>query len=200
MPGVVERFADDLFRRRDHHARDLVLSRLQSAVSLRLDVLLRVLDDALVLGLGLLTELLAKLLPGTVGAFDHRVRGLASIDELAFGLLEASLGVSTCLLGFLELCGDLALAGFSDGDDPWKDRFRDPEEGQGHPRKEQQHQQKPNCLDDEGAVDGQRPGVEKERSVGHLAPSENTNSAPKARLMKYMPSTRPMMMNMMPCS
>src|SRR5207302_10225471 len=172
--------------------------RLQRAISLRLDVFLRVLDDALVLGLGLLAELLAQLLSRTVGAFDHRLRRLASIDELALGLLEACLRICPCFLRLVELFGDRALSRLGDRDEPRIDRLGDAEKRQRDLGEEQDHQDERDDLDDERPVDRQRSRVEKEGGV-HYLPIANTNNAPNATLMKYIASQSPMMMNMMPC-
>src|SRR5207244_12378302 len=104
------------------------------------------------------------------------------------------------LLHYQNLDEDVTLPRLGDVNDPWKHRLRDAEERQGNPGQKQEHQQEADGLDYERAVQGQNPGLEIERAVRHLAPSENTNRAPNARFMKYIPSTSPMMMNMMPCS
>src|ERR1700686_1837763 len=60
--GVIERFADDLLRRRHDKVRDLAARRLDGPFALRLDLLARGLDRAPRLVFGLLLQLLAQLL------------------------------------------------------------------------------------------------------------------------------------------
>src|SRR5256885_2476877 len=198
--GSVKRFPDHFLRRRDDQAGDLVARRLDRTLALGLDIASGALDKALVLGFGLLAELLPELLAGAVRPLDYGLGRAPGFDQLLIRLFQARLSLSPSLFRFLELGGDVTLPRLGDVDDPWKHRLRDAEERQGDPGQGQEHQQEADGLDYERAVQGQNPGLEIERAVRHLAPSENTNRAPKARLMKYIPSTSPMMMNMMPCS
>src|SRR2546427_5740293 len=198
--GSVKRFPDHLFGRRDHQAGNLVACRLDRTLALGVDIACGALDDALVFGVGLLPELVPELLAGAVRPFDDGLGRAPRFDQLLIRLFQACLGLRPSLFRLLELGGDVTLPRFRDVDDPGKHRLGDAEERQRNPGEEQEHEQEADGLDYERAVQGQNPGLEIERAVRHLAPSEKTNRAPNARLMKYIPSTSPMMMNMMPCS
>src|SRR5207253_2121617 len=139
--GSVERLPDHFLRRRNHQACDLIARRLDRTLALGLDITSAALDDALVLGFGLLAEFVPELFAGAVRPFDDGFGRAAGFDELLSRLFQARLSLSPSLFSFLELGRDISLPRLRDVDDPGKDRLWNAEERQGDPGQEQEHQQ-----------------------------------------------------------
>src|SRR5438874_7254683 len=88
--GSVERLPDHFLRRRNHQAGDLVARRLDRTLALGLDITSGALDEALVLGFGLLAELLPELLAGAVRPLDDGLGSAPGFDQLLIRLFQAS--------------------------------------------------------------------------------------------------------------
>src|SRR5579864_8122604 len=149
LPGV-ERLADHLLRRGDHHAGHLGADRLDGLFALGLDLLAGGLGQALRIRLGLLPHLLPHLLRRPVGARHDLLRRTARVLQALFRVGQPLLGLLARLLGLLELGLDRLLPRLCGLDDA---RVRVAGE-------DPHHQQEGGELDPERRVDLEQAGVD----------------------------------------
>src|SRR5438093_2826632 len=179
---IVEPLADDLFGRVHHERRHLCPHRLDRLLALRVDFLACRLGDAPRLFLCLLPQVLTGLLARPVGRIDQILSRLARVVELRLRLLQPRLGI--CLRPFClpQLLRDGALPRLGQPDDLRVDPSR----------KDGEHHQERDQLDHHGAVDVDDASLACEIH-DYLTCPRKTN--PNARLMKYIASTRPTIVN-----
>src|SRR5467141_3772499 len=189
MLGLIECLADDFLGGGDDQCRHLAPGRLERTLTLGLDVFSSRLGNASCVLFGFLPHVLPQLLTRFVRRVDDLLCRLPRFLELGLRFFQPRFGGGARLLGVVKLLRDCALSRFRDLhhlriDVPGEHRKHDEE-------REQLDDHRPIDLDDARCARG--------REVLHRSPyfagtfERNTN--PKARLMKYIASTRPTIVN-----
>src|SRR6266567_5556308 len=152
MPFTVQIFANDAAHRFGDDVRHLQANRLGGPLALGVDIPAGRLDDAAGVLPGLLLSLLLNPLGSPVRLLDDLPCLQPRLLNLVLGRLQPRLSFLARLFCLLQLLLDLQLARFRRLDNRWIDP----------PRQHAQHQQEGDDLGDQGAVDGEQPGVEQD--------------------------------------
>src|ERR1700680_3975726 len=187
--GSIEGLAEDFLGCRHHEAGHIFANRLDGLLSLGLDLLASSLRDALGLLLRLLFGFLPQLLAGPGGTRDDLLCRDPCLLQVFLSLGQPGFGVLARLLGCLELGSDGLLTRLGRFD---QTRVYVPSENS-------HHQEKCGELDPERRIDVKE--LRDSQIHGYWTPpaTAKMKTNARARLMKYIPSTRAMIRNRKNC-